>query len=127
MINNSEGTLPFKEWKKSIEENCAGCTFTCNELLKMYFDEMDAVMLKTGHNSNTIKEMYALAAEYGVNKVNFTQFWHMRFPTQGTMYMEDWARRLRGGFAIEKADRETLRALIDCGLVELKDGEYKQI
>jgi hypothetical protein len=39
----------------------------------------------------------------------------------------DWAVRLRDGFAIEKADRETLRALECCGLVELKDGEYKQI
>ncbi|MDO9518272.1 MAG: hypothetical protein Q7J10_09540 [Methanosarcinaceae archaeon] len=63
MVNDTEGTLSFKEWKKSIEENCAGCTFTCNELLKMYFDDMDAVMLKTGHNGNTMKEIYALVAE----------------------------------------------------------------
>lgn len=75
----------------------------------------------------SISNMVALAKDYNLNPANFAQFWHMRFSDHGPAYMEDWAVRLRDGFAIEKADRETLRALECCGLVELKDGEYQQI
>jgi hypothetical protein len=60
----------------------------------------------------------ALAKEYGIDVVNFHQFWQMRFPDHGVMYMRDWARRLRDGNAREQADHETMRALHKCGLLE---------
>jgi len=66
----------------------------------------------------SMAKMAALAKEYGIDVVNFHQFWQMRFPDQGTMYMEDWARRLRAGTAKEQADLNTLDALEKCGLLK---------
>jgi len=63
-------------------------------------------------------KMVALAKEYGIDSVNFAQFWQMRFPDHGPAYMEDWARRLRIGTAKHHADLETLKALKQCGLLE---------
>lgn len=73
--------------------------------------------MTSGSNDRTPEAIGKLADEYGINKVNFIRFWKMRFPEHDTMYMRDWARRLRDGIALNYADRGTLPALEKCGLV----------
>ena len=66
---------------------------------------------------DTPEAIEKLADEYGIDKTSFIKFWKMRFPDHGVMYMRTWAQRLHLYEAQTQADRETMHALRECGLI----------
>ena len=58
-----------------------------------------------------------IANDHKLNEINFICFWFERFPEHGIMYMCDWAKRIQHKNHLYSADKSTLRALINNGLI----------